>query len=170
MNDLTVVESSPKKLPRSEAAIEEAAARSRKMVTRRALTGAGLSVIPIPGVNATVDIALMASILDSVNKEFGLSPQQIELLSTDNQLKVFGIITASGSAWAGKLITKNLVIAVLKKMSLQLTAAQIGKLVPLVGSAASAGLSFAAIKWVGNQHIKDCINIARKFNELGQRY
>ena len=79
------------------------------------------------------------------------------------------MITVTGSAWAGKLITKSLVLAVLKKLSIQMTAAQAAKWVPIAGQVAAAGLSFAALKWIGNQHIQDCARIARLFNEEGAR-
>ena len=83
---------------------------------------AGASAIPIPGINVTVDVTMLMSILNFINQEFGLTPQQIQHLSTDKQVQLFQMITVTGSAWAGKLITKSLVLAVLKKLSIQMTA------------------------------------------------
>lgn len=73
---------------------------------------------------------MLMSILNFINQEFGLTPQQIQHLSTDKQVQLFQMITVTGSAWAGKLITKSLVLAVLKKLSIQMTAAQAAKWVP----------------------------------------
>lgn len=142
-----------KEIPPDEQAILDCIARTKKFVTQRALVTAGASAIPIPGINVTVDVTMLISILNFINQEFGLTPQQIQHLSTDKQVQLFQLITVTGSAWAGKLITKSLVLAVLKKLSIQLTA---------------AGLSFAALKWIGNQHIQDCARIARLFNEEGR--
>ncbi len=147
-----------KEIPPDEQAILDCIARTKKFVTQRALVTAGASAIPIPGINVTVDVTMLMSILNFINQEFGLTPQQIQHLSTDKQVQLFQLITVTGSAWAGKLITKSLVLAVLKKLSIQLTA----------GQAAAAGLSFAALKWIGNQHIQDCARIARLFNEEGR--
>lgn len=152
-----------KEIPPDEQAILDCIARTKKFVTQRALVTAGASAIPIPGINVTVDVTMLMSILNFINQEFGLTPQQIQHLSTDKQVQ----ITVTGSAWAGKLITKSLVLAVLKKLSIQMTAAQAAKWVPIAGQVAAAGLSFAALKWIGNQHIQDCARIARLFNEEG---
>ena len=107
----------------------------------------------------------MASILNSVNSEFGLSPREIERLSTDQRLQVFAMITAVGSSWAGKYITAPLVTAVLKKLSVQITATQVAKFVPILGQVAGAGISFAAMKFIGNKHIEDCVRISRLFSQ-----
>ena len=150
-----------KEIPPDEQAILDCIARTKKFVTQRALVTAGASAIPIPGINVTVDVTMLISILNFINQEFGLTPQQIQHLSTDKQVQLFQLITVTGSAWAGKLI-------VLKKLSIQLTAAQAAKWLPIAGQAAAAGLSFAALKWIGNQHIQDCARIARLFNEEGR--
>ena len=157
-----------KEIPPDEQAILDCIARTKKFVTQRALVTAGASAIPIPGINVTVDVTMLMSILNFINQEFGLTPQQIQHLSTDKQVQLFQMITVTGSAWAGKLITKSLVLAVLKKLSIQMTAAQAAKWVPIAGQVAAAGLSFAALKWIGNQHIQDCARIARLFNEEGR--
>ncbi len=171
MRALTVSEGGTKNMksfPRDAKQVQETAIRCRKLVTRRALISAGASVLPIPGADVTVDVTLMIGIINSINREFGLSPQQIQLLSTEERLRMFQIITATGSAWAGRYITKTLVTATLQKLSVKLTAAQASKLIPILGIAASAGISFGALKWIGNQHIKDCVNIATAFNEQGR--
>ena len=92
-----------RQIPTEDDDLEAAIQRCKKLVTKRALYSAGASLVPIPGVNITVDVALMASILNSVNSEFGLSPREIERLSTDQRLQVFAMITAVGSSWAGKI-------------------------------------------------------------------
>gem|GEM_PF-177867 len=130
-----------KEIPPDEQAILDCIARTKKFVTQRALVTAGASAIPIPGINVTVDVTMLMSILNFINQEFGLTPQQIQHLSTDKQVQLFQMITVTGSAWAGKLITKSLVLAVLKKLSIQMTAAQAAKWVPIAGQVAAAGLS-----------------------------
>ncbi len=158
-----------KDIPTEEEDLEAAIKRCKKLVTKRALYSAGASLVPLPGVNITIDVALMASILNSVNSEFGLSPREIERLSTDQRLEVFAMITAVGSSWAGKYITAPLVTAVLKKLSVQITATQAAKFVPILGQVAGAGISFAAMKFIGNKHIEDCVRISRLFAKSKER-
>lgn len=156
-------EAIPRQIPTEETDITETIRRCKKLVTKRALFSAGFSLLPIPGVNITIDVALMASILNEVNREFGLTPMEIERLSTEQRLQVFGMITAVGSSWAGKYITVPLVTAVLKKLSLQMSATQLSKFVPVIGQVAGAGISFGAMKFIGNKHIEDCVRISRLF-------
>lgn len=168
-NRNSLVKKTVKEIPSNEQAILDTVARAKKLVTKRAMISAGASVLPIPGVDAMVDVTMLITILNAINEEFGLSPQQIQHLSTDNQIRLFQFITVTGSSWVGSVITKPLVLAALKKMSIQLTAAQAAKWLPIAGQAAAAGLSFAALKWIGNQHIADCARIARLYNEDGLR-
>lgn len=56
----------------------------------------------------------------------------------------------------GKLVTKEIAIEVLKTVGVRMTAKQVGKYVPVAGQALSVALGFAAMKYVGHQHIKDC--------------
>ena len=86
-------------------------------------------------------------------------------LVPDQRLQVFAMITAVGSSWAGKYITAPLVTAVLKKLSVQITATQVAKFVPILGQVAGAGISFAAMKFIGNKHIEDCVRISRLFSQ-----
>ena len=55
--------------------------------------------------------------------------------------------------------------AVLKKLSVQITATQVAKFVPILGQVAGAGISFAAMKFIGNKHIEDCVRISRLFSQ-----
>lgn len=165
----SLVKKTVKEIPADEQAILDTMVRAKKLVTKRAMLSAGASVLPIPGVDAMVDVTMLITILNAINEEFGLSPKQIQHLSTDNQVRLFQFITVTGSSWVGSVITKPLVLAALKKMSIQLTAAQAAKWLPIAGQAAAAGLSFAALKWIGNQHIEDCARIARLYNEDGIR-
>jgi uncharacterized protein (DUF697 family) len=153
-------------VPMSDEEIAYAAGRASRLVTKRALISAGVSVLPLPGVDVAVDIGVMASILTAVNREFGLTPEQIEALPTEDRLRTFSVIALAGSTLAGKIITPALVGAVIRKVGIQLSAKQAAKWVPIVGSAFSASVSFGALKWLGQQHIRDCAVIARTISRL----
>ncbi|MCD8340383.1 MAG: hypothetical protein LUC43_09355 [Burkholderiales bacterium] len=153
----------PRRVPRTPSEIRACIRKCKRMVTKQALVSAGASIVPIPGINVTIDVTVMASILNSVNNEFGLSPIELQSLSTTQRLQIFRCITAVGSAWAGKFITVPLIMAALKKLSLQLTVTQITKWVPILGQLAAASVSFAAMKYIGNKHIEDCARIATMY-------
>jgi len=143
-------------LPRNTTELDEAIKRSKAIVTRRAAVASAASLVPIPGLDIAVDIAAIMKLIPEINREFGLTPAQIAQLSPGRQLLVYKSIVAIGSVMIGKLITKDIAIEILKTVGMRITARQVGKYVPLAGQALSVALGFAAMKYVGHQHIKDC--------------
>ena len=134
----------------------------RALVTRRAALSAGAAVIPLPGVDVGTDVAILIRLLPKINQRFGLTPGQIDQLDSDTKSVVMMFITALGSSLVGRLITRELVIKVLMKIGVRVTTKGIVKFVPLMGQALSASISFGAMKLLGNQHIDDCYEVARR--------
>ncbi len=158
-----------RRVPRTPSEIRACVKKCKRMVTKQSLVSAGASIVPIPGLNVTVDVTVMAAILNSVNNEFGLSPNEMDALSTTQRLQIFRCITAVGSAWAGRVITVPLIVSALKKFSLQFTVSQVTKWVPILGQVAAAGVSFAAMKYIGNRHVDDCARIALLYSRSNVR-
>lgn len=146
--------------------IAQIAAECRKLVTRRALISAGASVVPLPGVDVAVDITLLIRMLEQVNQRFGLTLGQIEQLAPQRRLFAYRAAMAVGSALIGRIVTRELVIKLLKTMGVRLTARQAAKYVPFAGQAVAASLSFAALKALGDRHIEDCVQVAETLIEL----
>jgi uncharacterized protein (DUF697 family) len=136
--------------------------RARKLIARRALVAAAAGAVPLPGLDWAVDAALLSKLIPQINEEFGLAPHQIAKLPEHKRERVQTAITLVGGALLGKLITKSLVLSAMKAVGVRLTAAQAAKFVPLAGQAASAALNYAALRWLGEQHIKDCLRVAQQ--------
>lgn len=143
-------------LPRNQTELDEAIRRSKAIVTKRAAVASAASLVPIPGLDIAVDIAAVMKLIPEINREFGLTPEQISRLSPGRQMLVYKSIVAVGSMLIGKLVTKEIAIEVLKTVGVRMSARQVGKYVPIAGQALSVALGFAAMKYVGHQHIKDC--------------
>ncbi len=133
----------------------------RRMVNRRALLAAGVAVVPIPGVDWATDIAVLLDLIPRINRAFGLTPQQIERLAPDRRLVVYKAITAGGSLLIGRIVTKDLLLTVLKLVGVRLTTQQAAKFVPLAGQAVSALLTWSALRYVCEQHIRQCREVLR---------
>jgi len=103
-----------------------------------------------------VDITAVMKMIPAINLEFGLTPAQIERLSPGRQLLVYKSVVAIGSMMIGKIMTREIAVEVLKTVGVRLTTRQASKYVPVAGQALSLALGFAAMKYVGHQHIKDC--------------
>ena len=143
-------------LPRNNTELSEAIRRSKSLVTKRAALASAASLVPLPGLDIAVDITAVMKMIPDINREFGLTPQQIERLSPGRQLLVYKSIVAIGGMMIGKIVTLDIAVEVLKTVGVRLTAKQATKYVPVAGQALSVALGFAAMKYVGHQHIRDC--------------
>ncbi len=149
-------------VPVGEAEIEAAARRARRRVTRRALFAAGVAMVPVPGVDWLTDVGVLVKLLPEINREFGLTPEQIERLAPDRRVVAFKAISAGGGLLVGRVVTRDLVLRLLKLVGVRLTTQQAAKYVPIAGQAVSAALTFSALKFVCEQHIRQCMAIARQ--------
>jgi uncharacterized protein (DUF697 family) len=153
--DWTVVPSTPDE-------IEAVARHCRKLVTQRALLAAGVAAVPIPGLDWVTDVGVLVKVIPRINEAFGLTPEQIERLAPDRRIVVYKAITAGGGLLIGRLITREVVLQVLRVVGVRLTVQQASKFVPLAGQAVSAVLTFSALKYVCEQHIRQCMEVARQ--------
>ena len=60
------------------------------------------------------------------------------------------------------MATKQLIIQALKRIGKRLYLQKLLKYIPIVGQAASAGMSVVAMQCVGNLHVEDCSEIVTK--------
>ena len=152
------VSSSPPLPPEIEATVR----RCRRMVTQRALLAAGVATVPVPGLDWVTDVGILARLLPRINEAFGLSPEQVERLSPERRLVVYKTISSGGAMVIGKVISRDLVLRLLKTVGVRLTTQQAAKYVPLAGQAVSAALTYTALKYVCDQHIRQCAEVARQ--------
>ena len=153
-------------IPSTEDAIAEAKFRSAKLVNRQALFSAGMTLVPITGLDMAVDVTVMIKMIDSINREFGLTPAQMMQLKTHERLAAFEAIHWVGAVLIGKIITSELAISVLKSLGVKVAGKQVARWVPIVGQVSAATLGFAAMKYLGHQHIADCEAVARRVVQL----
>jgi uncharacterized protein (DUF697 family) len=147
-------------VPSSPQAIARVAASCRRMVTKRALIAAGIAAVPIPGVDWITDVGVLVSLLPQINAAFGLTPEQVERLAPERRVVVYKALSAAGGVLAGKVVTREIVLALLKTVGVRLTTQQAAKYVPIAGQAVSAALTFSALKYVCELHIRQCIAVA----------
>lgn len=142
--------------------LQAIARRCRQRVNRRAALAAGVAMVPVPGLDWITDVGVLMRLLPQISAEFGLSPEEIERLAPERRLVVFKAISAGGSLLVGRVITKELVLTMVRLVGVRLTAQQAAKFVPLAGQAVSAALTFGALKYVCEQHIQQCMAVSRQ--------
>jgi uncharacterized protein (DUF697 family) len=149
-------------LASGDAALQEAVIRSRKLLNKRALVAAAASAVPVPGLDWAVDAALLSKLIPEINKEFGLTPKQLDQLDPKKRDQVQKAVAMVGSVLIGKFISRDLVLKAATKIGVRLTTKQVAKFVPLAGQIVAAAVGYAAIRYFGEEHMKDCIRVARQ--------
>jgi uncharacterized protein (DUF697 family) len=143
-------------------AVAAAVQRSRRLLHRRALVAAAASTVPVPGLDWAVDAALLSRLLPQISSEFGLSAQQLDQLDPEKREKVQKAVALVGSVLIGKLITQELVLRAARTVGVRLTTKQLAKYVPIAGQAVSAAIGYATLRYLGEQHMRDCIRVVQE--------
>jgi len=152
-------------IPQSLQELDKIREECRAMVTKRAAASGIAAIVPIPGTDIAADIGMLMELLPAISRRFGLSNEQIEQLDDKTKVLVVQIARKVGSAFVGQVITKELIMQVLKKIAGRVAAKQILKFIPFAGQVAAATISFTAMKYVGNSHVDECYNVVRKVLE-----
>jgi len=137
----------------------------KSMVTKRATVSGAAAAIPLPGVDIGSDVALLLEMIPAISRRFGLSQEQIDAQDPKIKGLILVAITSVGSEMVGKAITKQLIMQLLKQVGVRVATKQVTKWIPFVGSAISAGISFTAMKYLGNSHVDDCYYVAKRVLE-----
>lgn len=148
--------------PRTLAELNALRDECKSMVTKRAGLSAGAAVIPIPGMDIGADVSLLVEMIPAINRKFGLTPEQINGLDPQLQKILLVAISSVGSGLIGKFVTKELVLQVLKRVGIRVATKSAAKFIPILGQALAAGISFGAMRMVGNSHVDDCYEVVKK--------
>jgi uncharacterized protein (DUF697 family) len=149
-------------VPATRRELDAVVRHCRRMVSRRAAIAAGVAVVPVPGIDWLTDIAVLMKLIPDINHAFGLTAGQVERLSPDRRVVVYKAISAGGSMLIGKLVTREAVIQSLKLVGIRLSTQQAAKFVPIAGQAISAALTYSSLRYVCEQHIRQCIAVSEQ--------
>ena len=145
--------------------LEQIREECKALVTRRAGISAGASIVPIPGLDIGADMVILSEMLETINRRFGLSQKQVDLL--DPQLKKIVLVAATsiGSELVGNFITRQILMRLLQKIGVRVASKSALRFIPILGQGIAAGISFGAMKMLGNAHVDDCYKIACELRE-----
>ncbi|MFR6290273.1 MAG: hypothetical protein ACLUKQ_02360 [Peptococcaceae bacterium] len=149
--------------PKTIEELEQVRAECLRLVNKRSLLSGAAAVVPLPGADISADIAIMTELLLEINKRFGLSEEQIGQLDLERKKVLLVIISSIGNEVAGKTVSVTLVRSLLKRISNKIAARQVSRLVPVAGQAVSAGISFAAMRYLGRHHVEQCYQITLRY-------
>jgi hypothetical protein len=108
-----------------------------------------------------VGAALLSRLIPLINAEFDLTPRQLDQLPAGKREQVEKALAMVGSVMIGKFVTRDLVIRMASAAGKRLTVQQAVKYVPLAGQAVAAVMGYTALRYLGEEHIKDCVRVAQ---------
>lgn len=152
-------------IPQTLDELEQVAHECRKMTTKAALLSAGGGVVPAPGVDIAADATILLKLIPKISRKFGLSKEQIDEYDDEIKITIFNLIKKFSAIFLGRVITKELILAILKRMGIRITTKQVAKYIPIFGQIVSASMSFGTMKIVLNSHINDCYKVAKEIIE-----
>ena len=148
-------------IPATDKELATAVKDCRKLATRAGLKSAVAGAVPIPLLDAAVDIRILAKLIARIKERFGLAEDQIEAYTESMQIAIFDLVKRSGAQFAGRFMTKDVLIPVLRKAGIRVATKQGAKYIPLFGTALSAAVSFGAVKVLAHLHIRECEQVVR---------
>lgn len=147
-------------LAHGNAALTAAVLDCRKLLHRRSLVSAVASTVPLPGLDWAVDAANLSRMIGLINVRFGLTPEQIGRLGPRKREQLQMTINGVGSLLIGKTITRELILRAAKVVGVRLTTKQLAKYVPFAGQAVAALVGYSAVRYLGEQHLRECVQVA----------
>ena len=154
-------------VPASPRDIDAVRERCRQLVRKRAMVSAGVAAVPIPGLDVISDLRLFAQLIEDINEAFGLSQEQIERMHPKFRMIAYQAAVGIGSMLVGKVVTREVLMHVLRKVGVKTAAKQAARFVPLAGQLASAGIGFLAFRQLGYQHVEACATVAQQLLTAG---
>ncbi|MDR3562110.1 MAG: hypothetical protein P4N59_11840 [Negativicutes bacterium] len=152
-------------MPSTMEELEKIRKECYSIVKKRALASAGANLVPVPGAGVSVDVGMLLELIPRINKKFGLSPEDIELMDAEVKIIILNIIKQMGTNLIGQAITKDVVIQVLKVIGKRMAVKEVTKYVPVAGQAATALISYFAMKYVGDSHVDECYQVVKQLVE-----
>jgi len=138
----------------------------RRFIRRQVFAAAGVSALPIPGVDLLVNSRLLVHTLTRINLHYGLAPEQLAALPRPMRNQVDQAIQEVGSYLIGRVVTQTAVFTAVKSLGLRLSAQQAAKLAPIAGMAASAVLSGWLFKRLCERHVAQCERVCAQVPQL----
>ncbi|SLK06152.1 MULTISPECIES: hypothetical protein [unclassified Paenibacillus] len=152
-------------IPATLEQLEQVRKECRTMVKKRATASAGTTLVPLPGTDVLADVGMLMQLLPAINNKFGLSQKQLDGLDPETKSMIYGFVMSIGSKVIGRMVTKELVVVVLKRVGVRVATKSVAKFVPFAGQGLAAALSFTAMRYVGNKHVEDCYEVVKRMIE-----
>ncbi|RXN13664.1 interferon-inducible GTPase 5-like protein [Labeo rohita] len=148
----------------SAASLEKKISMFKRMIWAASLASAGVAVVPLPGLSAACDLGIFVLFVSRCYYAFGLDERSLTRLSEKvskphlKDLPKSKLVTAIRE----KALTRLQVSAAVATIA---TVEYFFSLLPGLGSAAAAGISFATTQYLLREGLNDLANTAREIRK-----
>ncbi|RFC53358.1 GTPase [Brumimicrobium aurantiacum] len=146
----------------SQRILDEKRKIAEKIVMRHSALAAANGLNPVPGVDISLDIALMVKMSKEIQLIYGLNQEQqafnIQYLDKKSAKFIATKILQYTSRYGGK----EALMILLKRVGSSIATKTASKWVPFVGQAIAAGIGFKMTSWIGKDMINDAEEIAKE--------
>lgn len=128
-----------------------------KYVTYASLAAAANGINPIPGVDISVDLAVLMKLFKEIRNDYGLNDEFLSNLKSST-IPVVGRLANNVVEYAAKEGLLMLLKACFGKQTIKM----LSKYIPFVGQAVAAGLGYAITSNAGTSYLNDCHQLAEE--------
>ena len=144
-------------LPDTPAAIEAERLACMALLRSRAAASALASAVPLPGLASAADLALLLEILPHISARFGLDHKRVDRFDPAQRSILRTVLETLGPTLIGQAITRPLLLAMLRRAGLRVTARQLARFAPVIGTLGAASLGYTTFMRMGTRHIEHCV-------------
>ena len=134
------------------------------MARRRAALAGLSSLVPMPGLGLAIDVALLMSIIEEINRRYGLSARQVEALAPNRKAVVFQMAKSAGGFFATRIAASQTFALILSRAGLRLGIAEAARFAPVIGQIAAALIAYFTLIRLAKKHIAQCASIVQEIN------
>jgi GTP-binding protein EngB required for normal cell division/uncharacterized protein (DUF697 family) len=149
--------------PLNKQILEEKSAIAKKAVAYGAYSAAANGINPIPGLDISLDIAILMTMSKAIQNIYGLDEKSIDELSKrmGNNAN-FTVIKTKAGQYATKFIAKEGIMLLLKRLSVNIGSKEVLKYIPFVGQIAAAGIGYKMTDSFGSDLIEESEVLVRE--------
>jgi uncharacterized protein (DUF697 family) len=133
----------------------------RKLARKKARLSGLASVVPIPAFDIAAEVRLLSKLLPEISDRFGLTPEKIREMPTEQREKVRWHMRNRKTGFFGLIATRALLRRSLQSYVGRLLTTQVAKFIPLTGSLVAATLGYQVLRRIADQYIDDCYEVGR---------
>lgn len=140
----------------------------RKLVKKKARLSAGAAIVPIPAFDVAAEARLLSKLLPEISRRFGLTPEQIKEMPTEQREKVHWHMRNHRTGFFGLIATALLVRRNLQNYLGRLLTTQVAKFIPFAGTAVAALMGYQVLRNIAYQYIDECYQVGRAIWQEGR--